>query len=147
MAGIKLERNNMAKTLLEIYMEDSSRPYSLEQAKTARDEGMKKGKQSINPWWREHALDAMFECAANNRELIVDDVWQYFYDAVGKRDAHTHDNRVMGSVIAEAKKYRWLKPTDRYKPSSRTTSHANPRRVWESLIYRQTEYQQREMEL
>ena len=125
----------MAKTLLEIYMEDSSKPYSLEQAKTARDEGIKKGTQNINFAWQNAALEAVYRCATQNRSFIVDDVWQYLYDDIGIRDAHTANNRVMGTIMTQAKKYRWIKATDNYKASSRTTSHANPRRVWESLLY------------
>ena len=125
----------MPRTLLDIYTEDSSRPYSLEQAKTARDEGMKKGKQNINLQWQNAALEAVYKCATQNRSFIVDQVWQYLYDDIGMREAHTANNRVMGTIMTQAKRYRWIKPTDNYRASSRTTSHANPRRVWESLLY------------
>jgi hypothetical protein len=125
----------MPRTLLDIYTEDSSRPYSLEQAKTARDEGMKKGKQNINLQWQNAALEAVYKCATQNRSFIVDQVWQYLYDDIGEKKANTHNNRVMGTIMTQAKRYRWIKPTDNYRASSRTTSHANPRRVWESLLY------------
>ena len=125
----------MPRTLLDIYTEDSSRPYSLEQAKTARDEGMKKGQQNIHLQWQDAALEAVYKCATQNRSFIVDQVWQYLYDDIGMREAHTANNRVMGTIMTQAKRYRWIKPTDNYRASSRTTSHANPRRVWESLLY------------
>ena len=125
----------MPRTLLDIYTEDSSRPYSLEQAKTPRDEGMKKGQQNINLQWQDAALEAVYKCATQNRSFIVDQVWQYLYDDIGMREAHTANNRVMGTIMTQAKRYRWIKPTDNYRASSRTTSHANPRRVWESLLY------------
>ena len=125
----------MPRTLLDIYTEDSSRPYSLEQAKTARDEGMKKGQQNINLQWQDAALEAVYKCATQNRSFIVDQVWQYLYDDIGMREAHTANNRVMGTIMTQAKRYRWIKPTDNYRASSRTTSHANPSRVWECLLY------------
>ena len=125
----------MPRPLIDIYTPDSSRPYSLEQAKTARDEGMKKGQQNINLQWQDAALEAVYKCATQNRSFIVDQVWQYLYDDIGMREAHTANNRVMGTIMTQAKRYRWIKPTDNYRASSRTTSHANPRRVWESLLY------------
>jgi hypothetical protein len=134
----KLEGGNMPKTLLEIYMEDSLRPYSLEQARTARDEGIKKGTQNINFAWQNSALDAVYRCATQNETLIVDDVWQYLYDDIGRIEADTANNRVMGTIMMQAKKYRWIKATDNYKASARTTSHANPRRVWRSMLYDST---------
>ena len=96
---------------------------------------MKKGQQHINLQWQDAALEAVYKCATQNRSFIVDQVWQYLYDVIGMRDAHTAINRVMGTIMTQAKRYRWIKPTDNYRASSRTTSHANPRRVWESLLY------------
>ena len=125
----------MPRTLLDIYTDDSSRPYSLEQAKTARDEGMKKGKQNINLQWQNAALEAVYKCATQNRSFIVDQVWQYLYDDIGMREAHTANNRVMGPIMTQAKKYRWIKATDNFRKSARVKSHANPRTVWESRLY------------
>ena len=58
--------------------------YDLEQAKTARDEGMKQAESKIDPKWRQHVLEAIRRCAAEKKELLVDDVWWYLEDAIGK---------------------------------------------------------------
>jgi|TARA_R100001530_G_scaffold130453_1_gene101405 hypothetical protein len=111
--------------------------YDLEQAKTARDEGMKQAESKIDPKWRQHVLEAIRRCAAEKKELLVDDVWRYLEDAIGKEEAETENNRKMGPLMTEARKNQWIKRTNpaRYEASARKSSHANPRVVWESLIY------------
>ena len=137
----------MVRTLMEIFSDKNKSPLSLEAAKEARDKGIKQVQDNADRKWQDTALAAVHQCAFGKESFIVDEVWEYMYDLHGAEQAHTRDNRAMGSIIVEAKKYGWITATNEYRPSARTKSHGNPRRVWKSLIYRQTEYQQGAMEL
>lgn len=94
-----------------------------------RDAAVKKVHRHAAPGFLE-AADRAAERAARELEyLTVDDLWLAMAG-----DAKTHDNRAMGPVMTRAKKRGLIEPTDQFRPSTQPSCHANPRRIWRSLV-------------
>jgi hypothetical protein len=97
-------------------------------ARAARDEGIARGAESAGEDFAASAELAIRITARWNREFIVDDVWR------NMNRSRYGDNRAMGAAIRKAVRAGVIAPTERYRPSSQPNCHANPRRVWRSLI-------------
>jgi hypothetical protein len=103
--------------------------YDTEQAIENRDSAIDQVEKNASARWKKAALDAVSWVAANNEEFIVDAVWQRLGTL-----PEPSEPRAMGAVMRRAVKQGLIKGTDRYLPSSRTTAHRNPRRIWRSLL-------------
>lgn len=99
-------------------------------ARAARDEGMKRGARKMDPMFERAAKKALMRVALRERRFIVDAVWQ----EMGVEEPE--DGRIMGTIIRQAVKAGIIRQTADFLPSARRTAHGNPRRVWESLRYR-----------
>lgn len=95
-----------------------------------RDRGMHSVSHNAGDW-SIRAAHALKECARDHYEFIVDDVWRYMDPA----DV-PHDGRAMGPILMTAARQGLILNTRRIRLSDRTTSHRNPRPIWQSLIYR-----------
>jgi len=100
------------------------------QAREAAIRGQKKAEEAAHEAWKEQAREAIYTTATTRSRFIVDDVWPNI-----KGDVFTHDLRAMGSLMTQAVKHGWIERTKEYRPSSRKSSHSNPRVVWKSLLF------------
>ncbi len=117
----------MVRALATLYTNSEREPLSLEEARTAGG--------IVPHTWRDMAITAVYQCAFKEKSFTVDVVWEYIEGSL-----NAPDPRVMGRIMLDAKKYRWITPTGTYRPSGRAKSHGNSRPMWESLIYRQPKY-------
>jgi hypothetical protein len=95
-----------------------------------RDHGMHSVHQNAGAW-SIRAAHALRRCAQDHPDFIVDDVWRYMDPA----DV-PHDGRAMGPILMTAARQGLILNTRRIRLSDRSTSHRNPRPIWQSLIYR-----------
>ena len=102
----------------------------LAEAKTQRDDGIRRAAEHAADSWRFHAEQAVLRAARKLPELTVDDVQLEM-----PVEITTHEGRAMGAVMLAAAKVGWIQPTDRFKPGNQPKSHRNPRRVWKSLVW------------
>jgi hypothetical protein len=101
-------------------------------AQVARDEAVALGDLHAAELFRVAAFAAVDRVARARARFIVDDVWA----AMGAAAPSTHDKRAMGAVMQRACKVRLIAPTADFQPSAQRQCHANPRRVWRSLVCR-----------
>lgn len=99
-------------------------------AATARDRALAQVADHACEGFIDLAVLAVERVARKRAAFIVDDVWAEFDDA-----ATTHDKRAMGPVMAIARQLGYIAPTADFVASKQVQCHANPRRVWKSLIY------------
>lgn len=83
--------------------------------------------------FRREALRAVWDVAVARESFIVDAVWE----AMSVPWA-VSDKRAMGAIMQEAKHRGWIAPSDCFVASAQVACHANPRRVWRSLVNRRT---------
>jgi hypothetical protein len=61
--------------------------------------------------------------------FIVDEVWRELGDVT------TPEKRAMGAAMQRAHHARLIAPTQDFQASTQVQCHANPRRVWRSLVW------------
>ncbi|MGI9489073.1 MAG: hypothetical protein ACR2RF_24950 [Geminicoccaceae bacterium] len=103
--------------------------YDSSLARKLRDIGIQRADEHAVPEWKEAALVAVYDCARNHEEFLVDQVRSYL-----GAEHTTHEQRAMGGVMRRAASLGWIFPTDRFRGTNRATSHKGPRRVWRSLL-------------
>lgn len=104
-------------------------------ARENRDAAIEQVDGAATEQWKARALQAVGRAAVRQELLIVDDMWTEFRAADEDfADTGTHELRAMGAVVLQACQRGWLARTDMYRASERPNCHANPRRVWRSLI-------------
>jgi hypothetical protein len=87
------------------------------------------GNHADGTWMLEARL-ALEAIIATYEYFTTDDVWQL----LDERGVHlTHEPRAMGALIREQQRLRRIKPTGRYKKSSRIECHKRPIMIWETL--------------
>ena len=74
---------------------------------------------------------AVKQIAIGSASLTTDDVMA----ALEGGAHHTRVNRAMGLVMRTAHEKGYIRPTDRFVPSTNKRKHQSPTRVWESMIY------------
>lgn len=112
--------------------ETSTSPtFNAPEARAARDEAIDRVVEHADGDFIDQAIIAIGRVAATREEFIVDEVWKEIDPS-----AQTHEKRAMGAAMQMAKKGGLIAPTDRFSPSEQVQCHANPRRVWRSLVYR-----------
>lgn len=79
--------------------------------------------------WKQQARRAIELVASALPEFTTDDVWQ-----LGEL-AGTRENRALGPVMSWAVKQGWIADTGRVSRSRRVSHHANPKRVWRSILF------------
>ena len=94
--------------------------------------GMSQVEQAANEEWKAEALKTLYQVAAENEFLTVDDVSRAIPEEV-----QTHDARALGPIMMRGKKEGWLEHSDRFTPSVRSTRHATHTIIWRSLIWRE----------
>ena len=99
-------------------------------AKQARDAAIAKVAKHALPQFLFAADKAIRKTARDHHEFIVDDVWK------NMPAVRTEDNRAMGAAIRRAVREGVIYATHQFRISEQPQCHANPRRVWASLIYR-----------
>lgn len=105
-----------------------------EAAREARDEAMSRVDGAIDiEEWKPIADRAIEELARRSPAFIVDEVWKILD---GWRIPRPREGRAVGPRITEAHKRGLIAPTEDFRPSEQVRSHATPRRVWRSRIYR-----------
>ena len=92
----------------------------------SKTEAIEKVERGADPLWLGKAATAVRWVAKHKDEFTTDDVWSL----VGE----TREPRAMGCVMIEARKNLLIKPTKKFKESSRSVCHGRPLRVWRSLI-------------
>lgn len=106
----------------------SIHPVDLTKARAARDRALGLAGQHAD--FMESAALAIRQAAARHATFIVDDVWRYMLG-----EPTTVDRRAMGAAMVQAVRDGLIEKTDRFVPSAQSQCHANPRRVWRSLVY------------
>jgi hypothetical protein len=102
----------------------------LQQARDARNEGIARVEDHATDLFMVAAGQAIYELARIRLCFVIDDVW-----AIRSNWPQTHDKRAMGAAMLQAKRDRIIAPTEDFRPSAQRQCHANPRRVWRSLIH------------
>ena len=125
--------DDMVRSLATLYANLKKEPLSLEEAR-AKQGAVVREKRA---WW-DTAIQAVYHCAYKNQSFTVDAVWECMRE-IGTADEvrNISDNRAMGRLMLDAKKYQWVISTGAYRASAEPTSHGNALTVWKSLIYRQ----------
>ena len=103
--------------------------FDLPAARSARDIAITRGADHASSDFIERAYLAVCAVACRETEFIVDAVWTELGSVPS-----THDRRAMGSVMLRAVRDRIIKPTEEFRASAQRQCHANPRRVWRSLV-------------
>lgn len=105
----------------------------LDAGRAARDEGMGRAALHADFDWLAAALNAVRMVAEARAEFTVDAVQARLVElGVGRPP----EGRAMGAVMVSARQHGLIEGTDKYEPSSQPQCHANPRRVWKSLVYK-----------
>jgi len=97
-------------------------------AEQAREAGIQQASDGASLWWKDRALAAVRDCAANLAEFTTDDVWRALGDVGGGDD--TLEPRAIGPVMRQAQQQGICEPTDRYQNSASVVCHARPKRIW-----------------
>lgn len=103
--------------------------YDAEGSKQAGLEAQAQVEASANAEWLQQARLAVRRTALYRYELTTDDVWQL------NPLPPTRENRAMGPVMSWAAKAGFIESTGEFRPGQNIKHHANPKRVWRSLIY------------
>jgi hypothetical protein len=85
-----------------------------------------------DPDWADEAYEAGVVVAQTLRYLIALDVGKAVPDYT-----HTHEPRALGAVMKRLARNGIIRATDEYVTSGNATTHASPRRIWESLVWRE----------
>ena len=108
----------------------------------AEDEGEEARASSLaavgahaDPTWMGHALALTEDLAHRLPQMTSDEIWE----ALDDYDVETHDNRAMGAVMTEAGRRGWLHRTEQTILSRRAVNHRRPVRVWQSLVYAESD--------
>lgn len=102
-------------------------PLNLPAAKVARNDALATVSAHAPEGFQEEALLAVRQAAAAHDTLIVDDVWTYL-------GSKPFEARAIGPVMARARALGIIAPTNEFRASAQPQCHANPRRVWRSLV-------------
>lgn len=95
-----------------------------------RDEAVQRV-EAHNAAWVDETVEVLFAIASRQRFLTSEDVW-------AARRSTPREGRAMGAVMTRGKTLKWIAPTPDFVPSVIAHHHANPTRIWRSLIYRGT---------
>ena len=123
----------MVRSLAKLYANLKEEPLSLEEARTKQGAVVREKKE----WW-DTAIQAVYHCAYKNQSFTVDAVWKRMREIGTTEEVrYISDNRAMGRLMLDAKKYQWVISTGAYRPSEEPSRHGNALTVWESTLYRQ----------
>jgi|TARA_R110000851_G_scaffold88336_1_gene192995 hypothetical protein len=101
----------------------------MKSGKELRDISMSQVERNAHELWKEAALEAVIKTAKSNSEFTSDTVWLNI-----ESDVRTHEPRAMGPIMMRAKKLGWVEPSLEFRPSTKRSQHAQPLRVWKSMI-------------
>ncbi len=107
------------------------RPSPVPSQQLSLDEALAQVEANANSQWKEAALRIVKELCLTRRTFTTDDI----ADEMGKTMHHTHDKRVMGTVMRNAMKNGWCFRTQVFVKTQRKAHHASDIPIWESLIY------------
>lgn len=110
--------------------EHRTRPLNREAARAAREAALKQVEEN-NQRFVEDAYRSIVYLAKTHKDFTTDDVWGYMGDP-----PEGVEPRAMGAAMRQADKT-VITPTLSYRISAMPSCHARPKRVWESLIYRE----------
>jgi hypothetical protein len=104
----------------------------MNEATIARDAAIETVASGADQHWLDIAFDCVCTVAARHETFIVDAVWRELESRDYKEPP---EGRAMGAVMVRAVKAGIITGTTEYRASDRRSAHANPRRVWRSLVY------------
>lgn len=107
--------------------------FDLPAARAARDEAVERVESAADGRFNDQAFHALDRVARRIRLFIVDDVWKEL--GADQAIASTHDKRAMGAVMQRGRREGLIMATADFKASAQKQCHANPRRIWSSLVY------------
>ena len=99
-------------------------------AERAKREAVARVEANANSEWKRRVDSVIRELAAQRHEFTTDDVWERLSDY----QESTHERRALGSMMTKAARDGVIVATERYVPSTRRESHANPKRVWRGCL-------------
>jgi hypothetical protein len=79
--------------------------------------------------WAIAARWAVYSVAQERRFFTTDEIW-----ATGLPPLQSGSNRALGPVMMSAARAKIIRRTDRTRATTKRDSHAQPLRIWESLI-------------
>lgn len=94
-----------------------------------RDEAITRVEAHAAPAFLDLALGAIERVARQRERFIVDEVWVELGGS-----APTHEKRAMGAAMRIAVSRGIIAPTPDFRASEQRQCHANPRRIWRSLL-------------
>ena len=99
-------------------------------AQQAKKEAITRVGDNANSEWKIRVEKVICELAVMHHEFTTDDVWALLSDY----QESTHERRALGSMMTKAARDGVIVATERYVPSTRRESHANPKRVWRGCL-------------
>lgn len=99
---------------------------------TLRDAGIDAAQAGAPPDWYAAAQAAVRQICRHRLRFTTDDVWRSLEEDYGF--GSPPEPRAMGAVMRHARKQRWCRATEHFRPSERPVAHRKPCRVWESLL-------------
>ena len=105
--------------------------FNLPLARAKRDEALEQVEAHAAETFIDLAVLAIDRVARCRPAFIVDEVWKELGET-----APTHEKRAMGAAMQLARRHGLITPTETFIASAQVQCHANPRRVWQSLVYR-----------
>jgi hypothetical protein len=107
-------------------MEFQRRLFDVDAGRAARDEALAVV-GGDDPNWKDRALEACYQVALTNRMFASDDIWRYGLDK-------PREPRALGPVMMRACKLGYCERTEMTRASSSVTQHAQPIRIYRSLV-------------
>lgn len=102
-------------------------------AQRAADRAVQRSGEHSDPevldWW----VGVVWEAARRHSEFSTNAVFE-----LAESPPRMIEPRAMGVVMRRAQRAGLIRPTDRYEPDRTPGSHARPKRIWRSLIWRES---------
>jgi hypothetical protein len=96
--------------------------------------GIAQAKRNATAEWLKLALQCVRAVAIARHEFTADDVMALMDRLENKPE--THNLRAMGAVVQSALRAGWIVSTNKVVNSKRKGQHAQPKRVWKSVIFK-----------
>lgn len=102
-----------------------------QEAATNRDDGIARADAAASDEFKAELDAAIYRAAETHERLICDALYEFMPPGEPKGSLHS-----VGAAMQRARRAGWIAPTDEHRPSAQVQCNKNPRRVWQSLIYR-----------
>lgn len=103
--------------------------HSSKEGRIERDLALKRVEAHTDKNWAAQALFAIIRLAKTRAKFTGSDVWASGLDK-------PEEPRRLGPMMLKAAELGFIRPTKQYRQSCMKTQHAQPLRVWRSLVFK-----------